>query len=563
VLSERSGPPGLHGLRWQVVVAGVGALILLGFLLQSAAAYETVLVPAAGGTLVEAMVGGPRYINPLLAAFNRVDADISALVFSGLTRLDGCGNVLPDLAESWEISADGLSYTFHLRPDAAWQDGVPLLSRDVLFTIGLIQSPDFPGPEPLRRFWRDVRAELLDDHTIRFVLPAPYAPFLAHTTLGILPEHLLKGVSAAGLTELEFNRLPIGSGPYKVIESDVAHVVLSRNELYYGEKPLLEEVEFRFFRDYGEALRALELGQVMSLAQVPAELLPRAAGLEGVNLYSAPLSRLVLVLLNLQNQNAPFLSEQPVRQALLYGLDREALVLRVLEGRGLVAHAPYASCSWALNPKGATYAYDLPRAKDLLEAAGWVDQDGDGTRERDGTRLQLNLFVIDDRSLEAVAREIARQWLALGVQTTVVPLPFTELVGQALEQHRFDAALIEVALGGDPDPYVLWHSSQVDEGQNYGSFVDREADALLQQARQQWSQAERQAMYYRFQEIFAAQLPALPLYYPVYTYAVSKGVRGVELGPLIEPGDRFRYLAKWYVNFRRLRVRQPQTELGE
>ncbi len=564
-MSALSSRPRPHSrLRWHVVLAGVGVLLVAAVLLQSAGAYETVLVAASGGTYVEGVPGSPRYLNPLLSQGNQVDEDIASLVFSGLTRLDGCGNVLPDLAESWDISDDGREYTFHLRSDAYWHDGVPVVADDVIFTIGVIQNPDFTGLPALARFWADIEATEANDRTVRFRLPEAYGPFLAATNIGILPAHLLSGVAVSEMTQAEFNRTPVGSGPFVIKESDLTHVRLEANKSYYGlERPYLEGIEFRFYRDPGEALRAHGRGEVMGVGGLASEYIPDAAADASLNLFSAPLGRMVMVMLDLESTAAPFLGEQDVRQALQMGLDRRSLVGTVLEGRGLLAHSPYSSCSWALDPHGPTMDYDLDGARERLETQGWVEADGDGIREKDGQVLRLELLATDDRQSVAIAQEIARQWLAIGVAAQVTPVAFNDLVSGRLATQEFDAALVELSLGGDPDPYVLWHSSQTGGvGQNYTGYVNREADELLEQARRIWEPATRTSLYRRFQAIFAEELPALPLYYPVYTYAVDADVRGVELGPLVTPSQRFQSINEWYVNFRKVRVRRTGVDAG-
>lgn len=543
-------------LRWQFIIAGIGVILVAGFLLQSASAYETVLVAAGGGRYSEAQIGGPRYINPLLSQANRVDADIVSLVFRGLTKTDECGNVLPDLASSWEISADGRQYIFHLRDDAFWHDGVPVVAADVAFTISLIQAPDFPGLPTLVRLWRDVDVEAMSDKAVRFVLPEPYAPFISYTNLGILPSHVLQGVAAADLTKSSFNRLPVGCGPFAVIESDPEHVLLSANRNFYGERYYLSEIEFRFYRDTGEALRAYQRREVQAIAEVDPEYLPEVAAEAGLSVYSGPLARLVMIILNLREEKGLF-REAEVRQALMSGLDRQRLISSVLEGQGLVAHAPFAICSWALDPDGQAYTFDPATAKALLDERGWSDHDGDGFRDKDGQRLSFTIGTTDERNMKAIAQEIARQWAGIGIEVQVNAVNFYDLVDSNLRTREFDAVLIALAVEGDPDPYVLWHSSQIEAGgQNYSGFVNRDADELLEAARREWNTGNRQELYHRFQSIFAEELPALPLYYPVYTFAADRSVRGVHIGPMVQPADRFRYLSEWYVNVNRVKVRE-------
>lgn len=549
-------------LRWQAVAAAIGALLVVGLLLQSAGSYSTVLVAASGGTYVEGMVGGPRYLNPLLSQFNEVDSDIASLVFAGLVRQDECGKILPDLAESWQVSADGRQYSFTLRKDALWHDGVPVVAEDVAYTIGVVQSADYQGPPVIARLWRDVEVTVADERTVVFELPESYGPFLSYADIGLLPSHILSGQPVATLAQAEFNRLPIGAGPFYVAASDGARVLLRPSPAYYGERPYLEAIEFRFFRGLGEALRAHERGEVQGIADVTTDYLPEIGADAGLNVYSGPLSRVAMVLINLKGAGATFLGEEDVRRALMFGLDRQALVANVLDGRGLVAHAPFAPCSWALDANGPTYAFDPVRARELLEGVGWHDGDGDGVRERDGERLAFELVAQDERGSLAVAQELARQWLLVGVEARVVALPFGEMVDDRLQPREFDAALVELSLEGDPDPYVLWHSSQAQPGgQNYSAFVDQEADGLLEAARREWDVDKRRPMYNRFQQIFVEELPALPLFYPVYSYAVDQGVRGVQIGPMTASRDRFRGIAAWYLSFRRVRLRR--ADVGE
>lgn len=547
-------------LRWQIVTAGIGLVIVAGFLVHSAGTYSTVLVAAGGGSYTEALVGGPRYINPVLAQGNQIDTDIASLVFSGLTTLDECGNVVPDLATTWVVSEDGRQYTFQLRDDAYWHDGVPLVAQDVAFTIQVIQSPDYPGLPSVARLWREVSVEVLGDRHIRFTLPEPYSPFLPYTNLGILPSHILEGLPVTELAKSQFNRVPVGTGPFMLVESDANHVILRPHPRHYGDRPYLDTIEFRFYRDLGEALRAHERGEVQGIAGITGEYLPEVGASERLDLYSAPIARLAMIFLNLESPNAPYLADRPVRQALLTGLDRQALISLAIDGRGLVAHAPYFVCSWALDPNGPVHEFDPAQAAALLEEAGWVDQDGDGVRDKDGQRLALTLAAPDERGSQAVAREIERQWSKLGVQVTVAALPFADLIDGQLQSRQFDAALVELSLEGDPDPYVFWHSTQMQGGQNYSSFIDKEADGLLEAARREWDPEKRGTMYHRFQEILARELPALPLYYPVYTYAVDEAVRGVHIGPVVRPEDRLRSLAQWYTNSRRMRLRQASLD---
>ena len=179
----------------QVLLVGVGFLLTAGMLVYFASTYTTEFRPAPGGTYVESVSGFPQSLNPLLSFYNDADSDVTSLVYSGLTRLTMTGEVVPDLALGWEIEPGGITYTFHLNPRALWHDGMPVSADDVIFTVGLLQDPDYPGPPDIGALWQSVRVERVSDLVVRFVLAEPYAPFLDYTTFGLLPAHHLQGIS--------------------------------------------------------------------------------------------------------------------------------------------------------------------------------------------------------------------------------------------------------------------------------------------------------------------------------------------------------------------------------
>ena len=172
-------------IGWQVLLVGVGFLLTVAFLFYMAATYTTEFRPAPGGTYVESVGGYPQTLNPLLSFYNDADSDVTSLTFSGLTRLGSYGEVVPDLALGWEIDPTGITYTFRLNTEALWHDGAYVTADDVLFTVSLLQDPDYPGPPDIGALWRSVEAQKVNDYTVRFILTEPYAPFLDYTTIGL------------------------------------------------------------------------------------------------------------------------------------------------------------------------------------------------------------------------------------------------------------------------------------------------------------------------------------------------------------------------------------------
>lgn len=552
-------------IRWQILLIILGVVLVGVLLTYLAVNYTTVLRPGHGGTYVEGIVGFPRHLNPLLNGYNEADRDVCSLVFSGLTRLNERGEVEPDLARDWEISPDGLDYTFYLRSDAFWHDGTPVTAEDVAFTVELLQDPDFPGPPNLgASVWRTVKVRTIDRRTVRFTLPEPYAPFLDYTTVGILPFHILAGTSATDLPDSDFNISPVGSGPFQVEEIEVENgtitsMVLKQSSRYFGKKPYLDRVQFRFYPSHQSVLDAYEAGEVDGVAVIRPDDLSQAYNLDDLNLYSAQLAEYGIVFLNLNRpDDLPFFQSPEVRRALMYALNRQRVIDDVLEGQGMVVDSPVIPGTWAYSSQASDYAYDLDQANELLDSVGWEQAADDGVRTKDGQRLAFNLITSNDSERAQTAHLLSDQWASVGITVTVETVSPLEL-RDALESRQFDAILAHLRLPGDPDPYPFWHETQIDKGQNYAGLDHRRISEVIEQARVTVNQRRRYELYEEFQQLFAEQMPSLLLYVPVYTYGVGGRVNDVQIGPLMYPADRFRTISDWWIVHRRVFVSEAEA----
>ncbi len=539
-------------IRWQAVIAFSGIMLVGVFLFSIAASRTTVLVPDAGGIYVEGLAGAPQYVNPLLAHYNPVDKDLVSLVFNGLTRINSQDEAEPDLAVNWTVSPDSTTYVFQLRQDVRWSDGEPFNADDVIFTIGLMQDPDFTGAPFQANLWRTVTVDKLDDYTVRFRLVEPYPPFVDYASIGILPEHVLRGVSAGELANHPFNTHPIGTGPFMLTSISVKQATLIPNPRYFRNEHLyLDGVEFRFYPTYEQLLTAYQAGEIMGISYVPPYLFDKAASLTSLSLFSARLSGYHIAYLNLQDpDDSPFFQDARVRRALLYALDRQALIDDALMGQGLVADGPIRSWMWAYDPKVQWPQHNPAQAQALLDQAQWLDTDGDGVRDKNGQPLQFVLLTSDDPVSSVLGEDMAEQWARQGIAVEVETLGAA--LGNRLRTHDFQAVLVALLLSGDPDPYPMWDQTQIDGGQNYGSWDNRRASEVLEEARRVTDRDQRGEYYSEFQRVFAEEMPALIIAYPVYTYAVDQAVHLVQIGPLVSPSDRFRNIADWYMNTRRV-----------
>lgn len=533
-------------IRWQAILALTGIAMIMAFLAFLALSRTTTVISKIGGVYTEGVVGRPRFINPLLAQYNQVDQDLTALIFNGLTKMDGNGKLTPDLAQSWTVSEDGLTYEFNLKQTIRWQDGERFTADDVLFTMSLMQDSDFPGAPYLHQLWQTVSVEKINTYTLRFTLTEPFPAFAEFTTIGILPEHVLGQTPAEDLLNHPFNLQPVGTGPFKLeaINADIAR--LAPNPFYTGQKSRLTGFELQFFSTPQEIIKAYQGGQIEGISWVPPHTLPWAEHFEGLDLYTARLSGYDIVYLNLQNANtAPFFQEKAVRQALLSGLNRQTIVDHALNGQGIVANGPILPWNWAYNPDQPATVFNPNQANLLLTESGWIDSDGDGIRDKDGQPLAFTLLTSENPTKIKVSETIRDQWQPLGVSVTieVVEEGFTD----RLIQQDFQAALTEVLLAGDPDPYPFWHQTQIGGGQNYAGWDHIDASKLLEEARTITDRGQRIDYYYEFQHIFAEEVPSLILYYPVYNYGLNHNVLDVQLAPLTKPSDRFNTATNWYM----------------
>ncbi len=550
----------MRSLRLPLLLIAIGVAAIV-FVVYQIVPRGTVLVPDTGGTYVEGVAGTPQFINPLLCQLHDEDRDLCSLTFAGLTRFTDTGDVVPDLATTWDISDDGITYTFKLRQDARWEDGTPVTADDVLFTTGLLQDPGFPGRPDIGGLWQTVKVGKVDTYTVRFRLSQPLAPFLDFTTVGLLPQHVLSGTNAAALDKLPFNLQPVGNGPWRVVEVNttgnrVSSIALEPSPNYYGLKPNLSRLLFRYYPNVQAVFDGFRAGDVDGFGNLSPADEQRAEGRDDLTLYTATKSRYTAVFFNLRRDSGAIaLSDKSVRQALMFALDREALVKNALGGDAIVADTPFIPGTWAFDPDVKRYPYDPNRAVDLLRNDGYelatVAPSNVSVWQKNGEPIAFTLLTQDDPTRRAVAEAIAKQWRDLGVQVSVQPV--RNLVRDFLGPRQFQVALVDNLVDGDPDPYPIWHRSQiVMPGQNYTGWDSKDASTWLEQARTTTDRVRRYELYKQFQDLFAEELPALPLYYPTYKYAISTRVKQVQIPPLVYPSDRLRTVGTWYVNTKRV-----------
>lgn len=545
-------------LRWQLIIIFLTGLLVGALLLieqpdaQSPAAAPE---PTQGGAYAEALIGSLQRLNPVLDFYNSVDRDVDRLIYSRLITFDNRGNPLADLADSWGVSKDGTIYNFAIKDGVLWHDGQKLTSDDILFTIELMRSDSPVIPSDLSQFWQSVEVNAVSPTQIQFKLPEPFSPFLDYLSFGVLPKHLLEGLSFDDLVDAPFNLQPVGSGPFKfdrliVEDGNITGVVLSANEEYYGTKPFIQQMVFRYYPDDLTALDAYRNGNVQGIAGVTLETLAEVLAEPNLSVYTSRLPELSMVLFNLKSNDKPFLSEAAVRKALYAGLNRQWMIDRLLNGQAILADGPIFPGTWAYNEAIQRQNYDAAQAQDLLTSAGYnISAEDVSVRIKDGVQLAFTLIYPDTPEHERIAQAIQKDWESIQVRVDLEAVPYDVLLNERLTNRDYQAALVDINLARspDPDPYPFWDQVQASGGQNYTQWDNKVASDYLENARITLDITERARLYRNFQAIFLEELPALPLFYPVYNYAVDNQVKGIRMGPLFDSSDRFMSVTDWFL----------------
>jgi peptide/nickel transport system substrate-binding protein len=497
--------------------------------------------PAYGDIMVEGSIGDASNLIPLLSS-DSTSHGIAGMIFNGLIKYDKDVNVVGDLAESWEISKDGLVITFHLRKGVRWHDGHPFTAEDVLYTYQVTVDPKTPTAYA-GDFLKVKKAEVLDGHTFRVTYDKPFAPALMSWSVGILPKHLLAGKE---ITTSPLGRRPIGTGPYRFKDWVTGQkIVLVSNPDYFEGRPYIDGYILRIIPDTATMFLELRANGIDRMGLTPLQYTRQTENNLFRNNYNKfrYLSFAYTYLgYNLKN---PLFADKRVRQAIAYAVNREEIIDGVLLGLGKPATGPYKPGTWAYNPNVRTYPYDPKKAKALLAEAGWQDANGDGILEKDGQPFAFEIITNQGNEIRAKCAEITQQRLAeVGIRVKIRIVEWAAFVKDFINKRKFDATILGWTIPMEPDLYDVWHSSKMGpEELNFISYKNAEVDVLIVKARETFDREVRKRCYDRIQEILAEEQPYLFLYVPDALPIINARFRGVETAPL---GIGWNFI-KWYV----------------
>jgi peptide/nickel transport system substrate-binding protein len=421
-----------------------------------------------------------------------------------------------------------------------------------------MREPDSITPSDIKAFWQEIKLNRLNEFNLQFILPEPFSPFLDYLSFGILPSHILGEKTFLEIQESPFNLQPIGTGPYKydnliVNDGKITGVVLSANLDYFGAKPFIEQVIFKYYPNAFDLYLAYQEGEILGLSRIAGDHLQEVLADPNLSIYTGRRPELALVLLNLNETDVNYFQDVDVRKALMKSINRSVIINEFLGGQAIPADSPIFPGTWAFY-NNSPIVFDPEAAVNHLKTAGFVfARDTDAVRAKEGKRLSFTMVYPDDEVHRGIAEAIQRDWKNIGVEVEIEPLSYEAIIDDKLVNRNFQAALIDINLSRypDPDPYPFWDQGQSTGGQNYSQWDNRIASEYLEQARVETDQAERIRLYRNFQVIFKEEMPALLLYYPVYSYAVDREVKGVQMGPFYDPSDRLANINAWYLLVKR------------
>jgi peptide/nickel transport system substrate-binding protein len=499
-------------------------------------------------TITIGFLADAKRLLPLLAS-DSASGEISGHIFNGLTKYDKNIKIIGDLAESWDISPDGLKITFHLRKGVKWHDGVEFTSDDIIFTYKTVTNPNIPTP--YSSIYGPVeKVEAIDKYTVKVTYKEPYAPALESWGMGIIPKHYLEGKD---LTSPEINRNPIGTGPYKLKEWVTGQkIVLEAFDDYFEKRPNIDKFMARIIPDTATMFLELKFGGIDFMGLTPPQYKLQAQTeffIKYFQKFRYPSFGYTYLGYNLLN---PLFSDKRVRQAIAHAINKREIIAGVLMGYGTPCTGPFPPESWAFNPDVKDYEYNPDKAIKLLSDAGWR-KNAEELLEKDGKKFSFTVLVNQGNEARLKTAQIIKEQLKkIGIEMNIKVLEWQAMLHEFIDKKRFEAVIMGWALSRDPDIYDIWHSSKTKEGEfNFISYKNEEVDRLLIQGRQTFDMEKRKKIYHRIHEILAEEQPYTFLYVPDALPVLHKRFKGVEKAPIGIWYDFIRWhvpknKAEWY-----------------
>lgn len=535
--------PALHGLYTRTACLAATVALLLGACspappspagqkpdtsVQTGARQADVAESRRGGQVNIPLNGTPKLLNPILRG-ELSTTMVNWAIFDSLVIPDPATlENRPQMATGWQVSDDRKTWTFELKDGIKWHDGRPFGAEDVKFTYEkILETETNTGFRP--NVSAIDKIEAVSPQAVRFTLKRPDSSFLSAMQIPIVPKHLLEGkdVNTDG-----FNQQPVGTGAFKLKEYVAAsHVIVEANPDFHLGQPLLDRIVFKVIPDVNVRVAQVRTGELDVMDAVEAVHLKELEGNPNLSVYKMNQTNVYGFFVNWQKY--PF-DDLKVRQAINYGVDRQVIVDKVLDGLGMVAGSAFPPAfAWAWNKDIPAYPYDPTKAKELLREAGWVPG-ADGILQKDGKPFTFEL--VGDKGSPARERiaTLGQQYFKdLGMDVSLKFVEWNQFLEKYQWSHDKEMTLLWNAYNPPLDPDALarrWVSSSPPR-ENQTHYSNPEVDALFAKATEAQDQSERQRYYFQIQEKIAADAPMVLLYYPVEVAVAKTTLKGIVPAP--------------------------------
>jgi len=517
-------------------------------------------VPARGGNLTEGLIGSARFINPLLE-LSDADRDLTYLIYSGLMRASAEGDLTTDLADNYNISDDGLTYTFKIRNDAYFHDGKKVTADDIKYTIQMAQDISLRSPK--RNNWIGVEVEKINDLEIAFHLKQPFSPFLENTTLGILPKHIWSQASTDEFPLSLYNIEPIGSGPYKInsikrnnLGIPSAYELKAFKNYTLGE-PYITTINFKFYPNEKDLTSAYLSNIVESTSSFSLQNLSETKNKVNDTAEQISLPRIFGLFFN-QNQNKIFLNPA-VRQALNITVDKDRIITEALSGFGEKINSPLPNGVLPNSKPSEVFNKEeaLNRAREILAKDGWKLNEKEKVLEKvisknETQRLSFSISTSNVSDLKKVADILKEDWALLNIHVEIQTFELSDLNQSVISQRKYDTLLFGQIINRSLDLFAFWHSSQRNSGYNVAMYTNSKVDKLLEEARQITDKNIRLEKYTQLEDEINKDIPAIFIYTPEFIYILPQKISGFKSGLINNRSERFEEVHNWYINTNRI-----------
>lgn len=433
----------------------------------------------------------------------------------------------PKIVKKWTVSPDHLEYTFYMRDDVFWHDGVKMTAEDVIFSYNQIQNPKVDAA-PLRVYFRDVsKVEKIDDFTIKFSYAYPYFRALSIlSSLPVIPKHIFEGTD---INKNPAGRHPIGNGPYKFKEWNTGkNIIVTRNENYWSEKPEIMGIVFQVITDRSVALQVLKKVEMDMGALTPIQWVRQTESKK----FNKRFNKYKYFQPNYSyiawNQGRPYFKDARVRRAMTMLIDREKIKNTIYYGLVEIVTGNFYKFGNDYNNDMKPLTYNPQMAVKLLDEAGWIDHNGDGIRDKDGVDFEFTFMTAGSKSSERISNILREELSKIGIVMEVSKFEWA-VFSKNLHDRAFDATMLGWSMPFESDPFQVWHSSQTEKGSNFIGFQNKEADKIIEAARREFDPEVRRKLFQRFHEIIHEEQPYTFLFMNPSLVAVEKRFENIKV----------------------------------